>query len=135
MNNNRIRKSIAGLVLASGLVAGSAGLAAAETGSTTAPATGSTTAPATQEQRCQKAEKAFDRLKALDEKLHDRYANLVKRRDQATDAGKTELAAKITKRLDLVKDRDGRIDAKLKQIHDKTVGKCPIPEPNPTPVV
>ena len=129
MNHSRFRKSIAGLVLAGGLVAGTAGIAAAQTASPT------TAAPATQQQRCQKAEATFDRLKALDDKLHDHYAKLVTLRDQATDAGKTDLAAKITQRLDRIKDRDGRIEARLTKIHDKYVDKCSIPEPNITPLV
>ncbi|MEO5843125.1 MAG: hypothetical protein ABIQ73_24400 [Acidimicrobiales bacterium] len=60
---------------------------------------------------------------------------LVKLRDQATDAGKADVAATITQRLDRINDRDGRIEARLTKIHDKYVDNCSIPEPNITPLV
>ena len=127
MNKNLFRKSIAGIVLAGGLLAGTAGIAAAESGTGTAPK------PPT-EQLCKRAQTTWERLKALDEKLHQHYRKLVELRDKAVAEGRTELADKLTQRLDRVKDRHERIEAKLKEIHDKGVGKCTIPESAAAPL-
>ena len=128
MKTTLVRKSIAGLVLAGGLIAGTAGIAAAETGST------GTTQKPTQEQVCRRASHVWDRLKALDEKLHEHYRKLVALRDKAQAEGKTELAEQLTQRLERVKDRHERIEAKLKELHDKAVDKCQLPEPELAPL-
>jgi hypothetical protein len=126
MHKNFIRSSIAGIVLAGGLLAGTAGIAAAGTGST------ATTQKPSTEQICQRANTAWSRLSTLDEKLHEQYQKVVTLRDNAAAAGKTELAAKLTQRLDRAKDRHTRIEARLKEIHDKGVARCNIAEPVPT---
>jgi len=127
MSKNLFRKSIAGIVLAGGLIAGTAGIAAAE-GST------ATTERPNQEQLCKRAQTTWERLRALDEKLHEHYRKLVALRDRAAAEGRTELADKLTQRLDRVKERHERIEAKLKEIHDKVAGKCAIPEPETAPL-
>jgi tryptophanyl-tRNA synthetase len=123
VNKNFFRSSIAGIVLSGGLLAGTAGIAAAETGSTTTPERPST------EQVCQRASTAWQRLLTLDEKLHEHYQKVVALRDKAAAEGKTELAAKLTQRLERVKERHLRVEAKLKEIHAKGAAKCNIPEP------
>ena len=127
MSKNLFRKSIAGIVLAGGLIAGTAGIAAAE-GST------ATTERPNHEQLCKRAQTTWERLKALDQKLHEHYRKLVTLRDRATAEGRTELADKLTQRLDRVKERHERIEARLKEIHDKVADKCAIPEPETAPL-
>jgi TolA-binding protein len=128
MNTNLFRKSIAGLVLAGGLLAGTAGIAAAETGST------GTTQKPTQEQVCRRASQVWDRLQALDEKLHQHYRKIVALRDKAEAEGKTELAEQLTQRLERVKDRHERIETKLKELRDKAADKCNLPAPELAPL-
>jgi len=131
MKKQFIRKSIAGLIIAGGLIAGTAGIAAAETGT---PAGTGTASPARTEQVCKRVESAFDRLKALDEKLHDHYSKLVAARDKAVADGNTALAAKLTTRLDRVKDRHQRIETKLKKVHDRVQDRCTLGDPTLAPL-
>ena len=131
MKKQFIRKSIAGLVMAGGLVAATAGIAAAETGTTSS--TGATSQART-EQVCKRVDSAWDRLKALDEKLHEHYSKVVAARDKAIADGNTELAAKMTARLDRVKDRHTRIEAKLKKVHDRVQDRCTLGDPTLAPL-
>lgn len=128
MRTNVFRKTIAGLVLAGGLVAGTAGLAAAETG-TTSPST-----PPTQEQVCHRAEVVWQRLQKLDDRLHERYQKLVALRDKAAAEGHTDLAAKLTQRLERLKEHHLKVEAHLKQLHDKAADRCSLPDATTAPL-
>jgi len=128
MNITSFRKTLAGVVLAGGLLVGAAATASAETGST-----GATTKP-TAEQRCERAQHVWERLEAFDERLHENYQRLGTLRDKQAAAGHANVAAKLTTRLDKIKDRHGRVEARMVKVHDKAAGTCTLPEVAPTPL-
>ena len=130
MNTKNFRKPLAGIILAGGLLVGGAGMASAETGQSGGTATATR---ATTEQRCQRAEHVWDRLKAVDDHLHDNYQRLVALRDKEAAAGHTELAAKLTTRLEKLKARDERVEARMVKLHDKVAAKCTTTDVAPTP--
>ena len=132
MKKQFIRTAIAGFVLAGGLVAGTAGIASAD--SSAGNGTG-TPSQARTEQVCKRVQTAWDRLQALDVKLHEHYRKLVAARDKEVADGNTQLAAKLTERLDRVKDRHERIEAKLKKVHDRVQDRCTLPDVTPSPLV
>ena len=121
MATSFFRKSIAGIVLAGGVLAGTAGIAAAETG---------TTPPnrPTQEQICERAGNAWDRLVALDARLREHYQKLGALRDKAAAEGKTELAEKLTQRMQVLKNRHELVVQRMKNLHDRYADKCDVPE-------
>lgn len=129
MNLTTFRKPLAGIVLAGGLLVSGAGIASAETG-----ATGSTAPEPATEQVCLRAAHLWDRLETFDDHLHDHYRQLVERRDKAAAAGHTDLAAKLTVRLEKLADRHERVEAAMVKIHDKVADKCAIPDVAPTPL-
>lgn len=128
MNTKPFRKPLAAIVLAGGLLVGRAGIAAAETGST-----GATTEPTT-EQRCERAQHVWERLETFDDRLHSSYQRIVALRDKQAAAGHTELAAKLTVRLEKLADRHERVEALMVKIHDKVADKCTLPDAAPTPL-
>jgi hypothetical protein len=119
MNTKYFRKPLAGIILAGGLLVGGAGMASAETGQSGGTATATR---ATTEQRCQRAEH-----------VHDDYQRLVALRDKEAAAGHTELAAKLTTRLEKLKARDQRVEARMVKLHDKVAAKCTTADVAPTP--
>lgn len=117
-----LRKTIAGLALGGGLLLGSAGVASA-TGTTTTdpnPPAAATAAPA----KCERAEHVWERLVKLDQRLREQYRKLEAARDKAQAAGKTDLVAKIDKRLDTLKDRHAKIVERATELHDRIADRC-----------
>lgn len=121
MATSFFRKSIAGIVLTGGVIAGTAGIASAE-GDTT------TTRP-TQEQICERAAGAWDRLVAFDARLKEHYQKLGELRDEAAAAGRTELADKLTRRMEVLKNRHDLVVQRMKNLHDRAAEKCQLPAP------
>lgn len=137
MNTNTLRMPLAGIVLAGGLLIGGAGIASAETGSTGAPPQLPTEQPATA-QRCARAQHLWERHESFDDHLHDNYQRLVALRDAEAAAGHTQLAARLTARLERLKAFDQRVEARMVTLHDKIAEKCDhapgrAPAPAPAP--
>jgi hypothetical protein len=127
MATSLFRKTIAGIALAGGVLAGSAGIASAEAG----------TEPQrpTQEQVCQKAGVVWERLVAFDGKLHEQYRKLGEARDKATAEGKTELAEKLTQRMARLKNRHDVLVERMRNLHDRVAEKCELSDAPVHPVL
>jgi hypothetical protein len=123
-----IKKILAGALLAGTLTIGGATVASAQSDSP--PTMSTTTARPTNEQRCQRAQSVWQRLKTFDERLHDHHAKLVALRDKAAAEGKTEIVAKIDTRLERVKSAHERIVTRMQELHDKAQGGCDIAAPD-----
>lgn len=131
MKKHLVRNAVVCLALTGGVVAGTAGIASAEGDGT---ATGSTGRPS-QEQVCDRAQDVWQRLIKIDERLHEHYRKLVALRDKAAAEGKTELAERLTQRLERTKAHHERVEARLKQLHDKAASWCTLPDvPAPNPL-
>jgi hypothetical protein len=124
MATSFFRKSIAAIALSAGVVAGTAGIAAAETGST--GGTGATRP--TQEQICQKASTVWERLVQIDGRMHEHYEKVRAARDKAAAEGKTDLAAKLTQRMETIKNRHDKLAARLTTLHDRAATRCSLPD-------
>ncbi len=120
MATSFIRKTIAGAALTGFALAGTAGIASAETGE---PAPGRPT----QEQRCERFERVWDRLVALDARLHERYHKLGELRDRAVAEGKTELAERITDHMHDLRNGHEVVVLRLKNLHDRAADACDVP--------
>ena len=123
MTSNKIsriaiaRKAVAGFALAATLLTGTAALAGAvEPDATKAK-------PST-EQVCAKAEQVWDRLVQLDGKAREAYAKLEAARDKAAAAGKTELASRLTKRLETLRTKHAKLVERAQKLHDKAADRC-----------
>ena len=112
-----LKKIVAGGMLAGTLALGTASMASADSGATTP------TRP-TQEQLCQRAKIAWQRLQHLDERSRAHYDRLTAMRDKALAEGNTELAAKIDARLARLHERHDRIAARLETLKEKGQDRC-----------
>jgi hypothetical protein len=117
MSMTRIHKSIAGVALAGAVLLGGAGVAAAQTSTEPAP-------PANTEQLCRRAHFVWERLTDVDQALRVHHHRVTERRDQAAAAGHDDLAAAIDRRLARIRDRDERVVARMKAVHDRVAGRC-----------
>jgi gas vesicle protein len=118
----KLKKILAATLLTGSLAVGTVGIASAAT------AADNPTKP-TQEQLCNRAQNAWQRLKKLDERAKAHQQKLTELRDKAAAEGNTELVAKIDARLAQLQERHDRIVARLKEIHDKGQGRCAVGEP------
>lgn len=112
-----LKKILAGTLLAGTLTFGTAAMASADSGSSTP------TRP-TQEQLCNRAKIAWQRLQHLDERAQAFHDKLTAMRDKALAEGNTELAAKIDARLAHLQERHDRIVARLEALKEKGQGRC-----------
>ena len=122
----KLKKILAATLLAGSLAVGTVGVASAAT------AADASKPKPTQEQLCSRAQNAWQRLKKLDERAKAHQQKLTELRDKAAAEGNTELVAKIDARLAQLQERHDRIVARLKQIHDKSEGRCAVGEPAAT---
>jgi len=123
-----LKKILAGALLAGTLTIGGATVASAQTDSP--PTTTTTTARPTPEQRCERAQDVWQRMKTFDERLRGHYDKLVTLRDKAAAEGKTEIVARIDARLERVQSVHERVVARMQELHDKAQGRCDIAAPD-----
>jgi hypothetical protein len=122
-----IRTSIAGIVLAGGVFAGTAGVASAATG-----ATGGTGQRPSAEQVCARLTSVRDRITAAESRLDTRLAQLQTAYDKAVEAGKTEAAAKLAERITKVQQLQAKLSEKVDVIDGRIAERCtsaPAPAP------
>ena len=121
MHTNTLRKPLAGIVLAGGLLLGGAGIASAETGSTGAP-------PATEQptaaRGCALAHHLWTRLESFDDHLHDNAQRLAALRDEEAAAGHPQLASRLTTRLERLQSFDQRVEGRMTTLHDRIATRC-----------
>ena len=100
-----LKKAFAATALTAGLLLGGTTAAFAE-----APAT----TPAAPSAECKAAARALHELRVLDARLRADYRALVRARDRAAKAGKTELVAKLDARLAKMRSTHAKVVAKIK---------------------
>ncbi|MEO5838180.1 MAG: hypothetical protein ABIQ73_20590 [Acidimicrobiales bacterium] len=118
----KLKKILAATLLTGSLAIGTAGVASAAT------TTDNPTKP-TQEQLCNRAQHAWQKLQQLDERAQAHRDKLTALREKAAAEGNTDLVAKIDARLARLQERHDRIVARLKEIHDKGQGRCAVGDP------
>lgn len=110
-----LRKTAAGVVLTTGLLLGGATTAfAADTPSPRPPASA----------ECKAAAKTLRELRALDARLRADYARLVRARNAADRAGKTELVKRLDAQLAKMRTAHAKVVAKIKTAAEHVREEC-----------
>jgi hypothetical protein len=116
MATSFIRKSIAGIVLTGGVLAGTAGVVSA--------ATGGTGQRPSAEQVCARLTSARDRITTTESRLDARLAQLQTAYDTAVAAGNTEAATKIAARITKVQQMHAKLAQKIDVIEGRIAERC-----------
>lgn len=110
-----LRKTLAGTVLTAGLLLGGTSAAFAA-----APPTARPPASAA----CKAAARQLHDLKVLDARMKAEYRQVVRLRDAAAKAGKTELVAKLDAKLAKMREAHAKVTARIKTVAAQVRTAC-----------